>query len=79
MGYIISVRKGIFNTLSKPASYNMCEQHLPSTWSMYEGRDFPVFSELDAQERRHNNIVLTQEMGVIKSTTKQMSLLLQCT
>lgn len=79
MSYIISVRKGIFITLSKPASYSMCDQHLPSTWRMYEGRVFSVFSELTAHERKHNNIVLNQEIGVIKATTVQMSLLLQCT
>ena len=79
MSYIMSVRKGIFITLSKPASYSMCDQHLPSTWRMYEGRCFSVFSELAAHERRHNNIVLTQETGVVKVTTMQMSLFLQCT
>lgn len=77
MSYIISVRKGIFITLSKPASYSMCDQHLPSTWRMYEGRDFSVFSELTAHERRHSNII--QEIGALKATTVQMSLLLRCT
>jgi len=76
MSYIISVRKGIFVTLSKPASYSMCDQHLPSTWRTYEVRVFSVFSELTAQERRHNKIVLTQEIGVVKAITVQVSLLL---
>lgn len=79
MSYIITARKGIFITLSKPASYSMCNQHLPSTWGMYEGRAFSVFSELTAYERRPNNIVLIQEIGVVKATTLQTSLLLQCT
>lgn len=71
MSYIISVRTGIFITVSKPASYRMWYHHLLSTWRLYEGRVYSVFSELVAHERRHNKDVLAQEICVVKATTTE--------
>lgn len=72
MSCIISVRMGIFITLSKPASYRMWYHHLLSTWRMHEGRVYSVFSELAAHERRHNKDILAQEIHVVKATTKKV-------
>lgn len=72
MSYIISVRAGIFITLSKPASYSMCDHHLLSTWRLYEGRFYTVFSESAAHERRRNKDVLAQDICVVKVTTMEV-------
>lgn len=72
MSYIISVRMGIFITLSKRASYRMWYHHLLNTWRLCEGRVYSVFSELAAHERRHNKDVLAQEICVVKTTTKEV-------
>lgn len=72
MSYIISVKMWIFITLSKPASYSMCDHHLLSTWRLYEGRVYSVFSELSAHERGHNKDALTQEIYVVKANTMEV-------
>lgn len=66
------MRTGIFITLSKPASYRLWYRHLLSTWRLYEGRVYSVFSELAAYERRHNKDVFAQEICSVKTTTKEV-------